>query len=58
MDLLSEFYFEIKHIKGKENRVANAPSRSIKMINLAIVSTRKTDVKERIRSAQETDTFF
>ena len=27
MDLLSEFDFEVKHIKGKENRVADALSR-------------------------------
>jgi hypothetical protein len=47
MDLLSEFDFEIKHIKGKENRVANALSKSIKMIHLETVSTYETDVKER-----------
>jgi hypothetical protein len=39
MALLSEFDFEIKHIKGKENRVVDALSRSIKMIHLAAVST-------------------
>jgi hypothetical protein len=40
MDLLSEFDFEIKHIKGKENWVVDALSRSIKMIHLATVSDR------------------
>jgi hypothetical protein len=35
MALLSEFDFEIKHIKGKENRVVDALSRSVKMIHLA-----------------------
>jgi hypothetical protein len=39
MALLSEFDFEIKHIKVKENRVANALSRSMKIIHLAAVST-------------------
>jgi hypothetical protein len=29
MTLISEFYFEIKHIKGKENQVENALSRSV-----------------------------
>ena len=33
MALLSEFDFEIKHIKGKENRVADALSRSMKTIS-------------------------
>jgi hypothetical protein len=58
MVLLSEFNFEIKHIKGKENRVVNALSRSVKMIHLAVVSTCEMDVRERVKSAQETDVFF
>jgi hypothetical protein len=52
MVLLSEFDFEIKHIKGKENRVANALSRSVKMIHLVVVSACETDVRERVRNAQ------
>ena len=58
MALLSEFHFEIKHIKGKENRVADARSRSMKTIHLATVSTYELDIKERVRSAQEPDAFF
>jgi hypothetical protein len=58
MVLLSEFDFEIKHIKGKENRVVDALSRSMKTIHLAAVSTCETDVKERIRNAQEIDPFI
>jgi hypothetical protein len=42
MALLSEFDLEIKHIKGKENRVVDALSRSIKMIHLATVSACET----------------
>jgi hypothetical protein len=58
MPLLREFDFEIKHIKGKENKVVDALSRSMKTIQLAAVSTCEADVKERVRNAQETDTFF
>jgi hypothetical protein len=58
MALLSEFDFEIKHIKGKENKVVDALSRSMKTIHLVAVSTHETNVKERVRNAQETDTFF
>jgi hypothetical protein len=49
MALLSEFDFEIKHIKGKENRVVDALSRSMKTIHLAAVSSYETDVKERVK---------
>jgi hypothetical protein len=58
MALLSDFDFEIKHIKGKENRVADALSRSMKTIHLAAVSTCETNVRERVRNAQETYAFF
>ena len=58
MALLSEFDFKIKHIKGKENKVVDALSKSMKTIHLAAVSTCETNVKERVKNAQETDTFF
>jgi hypothetical protein len=58
MALLSEFDFEIKHIKGKENKVVNALSRSMKTIHLTVVTTCETNIKERVRNAQEIDTFF
>jgi hypothetical protein len=58
MALLSVFDFEIKHIKRKENRVVNALSRNVKEIHLVMVSTCETDIRERVRNAQETDAFF
>jgi hypothetical protein len=58
MALLSEFDFEIKHIKGKENRVVDALSRSMKVIHLVVVSTCESDIKERVKSAQAVDEFF
>jgi hypothetical protein len=51
MALLSEFDFEIKHIKGRENKVADALSKSIKTIHLAAVRNCETDVEERVRNA-------
>jgi hypothetical protein len=58
MALLSEFDFKIKHIKGKENKVVDSLSRSIKTIHLEVVSTCEMNVKKRVKNAQETDTFF
>jgi hypothetical protein len=58
MALLSEFDFKIKHIKGKENNMVDAFSRSMKTIHLTVVSTYKTNIKKRVRNAQETDIFF
>jgi hypothetical protein len=58
MALISEFDFEIKHIKGKENRVVDALSRSMKVIHSAAVSTCETNLNERVKSAQEVDEFF
>jgi hypothetical protein len=56
--LLSDFYFEIKHIKGKENRVVHSLSRSMKVVHLASISTNESDIKERVKSSQETYAFF
>jgi hypothetical protein len=58
MALLSDFDFEIKHIKGKENRVVDAHIISVKMIHLEAVSTYEIDVREIFKNAQETYAFF
>jgi hypothetical protein len=49
MELISEFDFEIKHIKGKENRLAYALFRSVQTIHLAITSVGESNIKQRIR---------
>jgi hypothetical protein len=58
MALLSEFDFEIKHIKGKDTRVDDSLSRSMKVVHLEVVSANESDIKERVKTAQETDAFF
>jgi hypothetical protein len=44
--------------KEKENMEVDALSRSMKVIHLAVVITCELDVKERFKSAQETNAFF
>jgi hypothetical protein len=58
MALLSDFDFEIKHIKGKENKVVDPLSRSIKVVHLAAVSASESNIKKKVKSAQETYAFF
>ena len=41
---LIEYDFEIQHIKGKENKVADALSRNEKLNFVAAINTYKTDL--------------
>ena len=47
---LSEYDFEIKHIKGKENKVVDALSRNAKLNFTAAFSTYTTDLKEQLEA--------
>jgi hypothetical protein len=58
MALISEFDFEIKHIKGKENKVEDALSQSVQTIHLATTSVGESDIKQRIKTLLQEDEFF
>ena len=58
LELISEFDFDIKHVKGKENRVANALSRRIHAAYLATTSIYKSDFKDQILEALEFDEYY
>jgi hypothetical protein len=45
MALINEFNLEIKDIKGKENQVADALSRSVQMVHLVIERRCEYDIK-------------
>jgi hypothetical protein len=38
LEFLSEYDFDIKHIKGKENKVADALSRRVNIMDATVVS--------------------
>jgi hypothetical protein len=46
---LREFDFKVRHIKGKENKVADALSRTIHGLFEMNISREKSDLEERIR---------
>ena len=45
---LSEYDFEIQHIKGKENKVVDALSRNARLNVVAAINTYKTDLEEQL----------
>jgi hypothetical protein len=58
MALISEFDFEIKHIKGKENKVVDMLSRSVQEIHLATTSGGESNIQQRIKTLLSEDEFF
>jgi hypothetical protein len=50
MALISEFDFEIKHIKGKANRVEYVLIQSLQAIHLAETSVGECNIKQRIKT--------
>ena len=48
MESLCEFDFEIKHIKGKENKVVHSLSRMVHEMHVASISTFQLDLSQQI----------
>ena len=46
LDFLCEFDFEIKHIKGKENKVADALNRKMQEMHVASLSIFQSDLRQ------------
>jgi hypothetical protein len=53
MDFLSEYDFDIKHIKGKENKVIDALRRRVHLIYAIAISMNSSNLKNTIL-----DVFF
>jgi hypothetical protein len=47
VEFLSEYDFEIKHIKGKENQVVDALRRRAHEVHVLAISVYKTDLKDK-----------
>ena len=55
---LGEYHFELKHIKGKENKVADALNWQTHMIYEVTLSQTDVDLHEKIRMANKVDPFY
>ena len=52
---MSEYDFEIQHIKGKENKVADALSRNAKLNFTAAISIYSSDLNEQLKEGVKQD---
>jgi len=55
LEFLSEYEFEIKYIKGKENQVVEALRRRDHEVHIAAISMYRTDMKDRIVAVANSD---
>jgi hypothetical protein len=55
LGFLCEYDFDIKHIKGKENKVVDAISRRVHELHATAISMYQTDLKDRILEVAKAD---
>jgi hypothetical protein len=55
---LREYSFDIKHIKGKENKVVDALSRRVHELHAMAIIMYQTNVKRKIMEAANTDLHY
>ena len=58
MELLFEYDFDIKHIKGKENKAVDALSRNIHMMHAITISNSTSDLKDKIIESNATHEHY
>ena len=55
LEFLCEYDFDIRHIKGKDNKVADALNRKVHELHATTISMYRTDIKGRILEATNAD---
>ena len=55
---LSEYDFKIQHIKGKENKVADALSRNARLKFTTFINTYTTDLEEQLKEGIEQNEIY
>jgi ribonuclease HI len=55
LECLSEYDFDIKHIKGKENKVADELNKRVHELHATTIIMYQSDLKEKITEAAKSD---
>jgi hypothetical protein len=55
LEFLSKYDFDIKHIKGKENKVVDALNRRVHEMHATTISMYQTNLKDKILEATKSD---
>ena len=58
LEFLCEFDFEIKHIKGKENKVVDALSKKVQEMHVASLSIFQSDLRHQIVNHTAEDEMY
>jgi hypothetical protein len=58
LEFLSEYDFEIKHIKGKENQVVDALSRTAHEVHVSAINMYRKDLKDKIIETTNSYQFY
>jgi hypothetical protein len=58
LEFLSEYEFDIKYIKGKENKFSDALSIRVHLMHATAISMHQSDLKRRILDGLVTDQHY
>jgi hypothetical protein len=58
LEFLCEYDFDIKHIKGNENKVVDALNRRLQELHTTIIGMYQTDLKVRISETTKVDLLY
>jgi hypothetical protein len=58
LEFLSEYDFDIKHIKGKQNKCVDALSRILHLMHATPISMHQSDLRRKILDVVVTDQHY
>jgi hypothetical protein len=58
LEFLSEYDFDIKHIRGKENKVVDALNRRVHAMHATTISMCKSDLRNKILEVVTLDEHY